>query len=570
MKDAKVNMNRPPLSEDEIDKAKNFDQLMEMNAEPPIKIKWGKIGGIIAVVAGVLGFVFWPANKDENGNEAGTTSAETNNFNSEFFDQTNVPSITYTVNGAQGDSIITEKGTKIIIPPNAFKDEKGNTILDDVEISFREFHDVPSIFGSNVDMTYDSAGMEYHFESAGMIEIGGMKDGKKILIDENNPLIVELNSQYPGDHYNIYFMDPDGDWEFIKKDTARLRNSEEQLGEYLALNSLDYANKEQKVFLEQKAEKAKAVHNAYQKELKDAGLIVPQKADNDLFSVKLKFKESEFPELKGYKNVLFEVTEKNIGFDKTLADQQWSDIELSKNADNYLMTLFGAQKVKLFVRPVFAGEDMEVAQGNFEELFAAYDAAHAGVLSAAKEEMTTAYQNYKATEDSVINVINQQINQLAWQGELDAKKNKVKRVFEIDNFGFWNSDCPQNLPKGQEVDPVFVNTDAPQDTLSFTNLYIAEYDKNAFFTYWGYWGHQKYVDDNGKERQIYEALPFTFNPKSETVLWAITNKGELAVLTPDALKTINFSESGNSSTIRMKIHKDINAIKNIKEAIGWK
>ncbi|CAG5087618.1 hypothetical protein [Parvicella tangerina] len=564
MKDAKVNMNRPPLSEEDIDKAKDFDQLMKMNVEPPIKIKWGKIGGVIAVIAGVLGYIFWPSNKEDNKEEVRAISAS--QVNNEFFEQTSLDKTTYTINGSLGDSITTKNGTLIIVPPNAFKDMDGNIISDDVELSFREFHDVPSIFASNIDMTYDSSGLEYHFESAGMFEIGGTKDGDEIAVNDENPIIVELNSQYTGSHYNLYFMDPDGDWEFVKKDTAKLLDmlpeSEGSMIADIPTDPMEYSEVKQKWI---KYDKARGV---YDLKLKNAGLIIPKEADDELFSVKLNFKSDQFPELKGYKNVLFEVTEENKDFDKSLAKQKWTDIELSKSSGDYIMTLFGSQKIDLLVRPVFTAIDMEDAQGNFEELFAAYDAAHQHVLSSAREEMQEAYQSFKATEDSVINVINTTINQMAWNSELDNKKSTVKRVFEVDNFGFWNSDCPQNLPKGQDVIPVFVNADEVKDTLTFENLYIAEYDKNAFYTYWGVWGQKKYVDENGKEKTAFEGPSFTFNPKSETVLWAITNKGELAVIIPEELSKVSFNED-EATTIKMKLHKNIVSANKIKEAIGW-
>lgn len=563
MKDAKVNMNRPPLSEDDINKAKDFDQLMKMNNEPPIKIKWGKIGGIVAVVVGVLGYVFWPTDKEEN--EARKTSEVINqSFNQEFFDQTNVAMTDYLVNADIGDTIVTPTGTRVIIPAGAFTDEQGNPVSGEVTISFREFHDVPSIFGSNVDMTYDSAGVEHHFESAGMVELYGQQNGKEVSIGQDKPLIIELASQNPGDYFNIYYMDPNGDWEYVSKDTAKLALNDVAIP--AIMDTMSAAQNSLVIDKKLKYEKAKS---GFEKQVKDAGLITPQLANDELFSVKLKFKESQFPELKGYKNVLFEVTGENTDFDPEMENELWTDIKIAKPNDKYIMTLYGVQNEKLIVTPVFASEYMEEAQANFEELFAAYDAAHEGILSASRNEMTQAYQTFKATQDSVINIINQTMNQAAWSSELEGKKGIVKRIFEADKFGFWNSDCPQNLPKGQDVSPVFVNADEVKDTLTFENLYIAEYDKNAFFTYWGNWGHQKYLDEKGKEKQMFVTQDFTFNPNSETVLWAITNKGELAVITPDELNKVSFSK-GDATTIKMKLHKKVIDVDKIKEAIGWK
>lgn len=563
MKDAKVNMNRPPLSEKEINKAKDFNSLMNQYDEPPIKIKWGKIGGIIAIVAGVVGYVIWPVANGGVDNAEYVNSQDSLAVQS-FFKNTELPMTEYLISAELGDSIYTANGTLIIIPPNSLVDDKGNGVSGDVVISFREFHDVPTIFGSNVAMTYDSAGSEYHFESAGMIEIYGNQNDKELSIRKENPVIVEMLSHNPGDYFNVYYMDPKGDWEFVKKDISKVFQRLDSQIVFTPISLEDHPA------LQTKAKDYNKAKKQYNSVLQNAGLVIPKLANDNQFSIKLNYSEEEFPELKGYENVLFEVTNDNKNFDPKIAEQTWTDIDLSKEIDGrYKMLLFGKKKIELIVTPVFSSDDIEKANQNFESLFKKYDLAHQKVLSDAKNKMIETYSKYKTTEDSILNIVNSSLNESAWNSEIDSRKDAVIRVFTVEKFGFWNSDCPQSLPSGLEVTPVFVNEDNIQDTLTFVNLYIAEYNKEAFFTLWGSWGNFKRIDSEGNEKKEYTTVPFSFNPENPTVVWAVTNKGSLAVIQPEQLIEMTKGKNQKLVVLKMKLHDKIGVIKDIKKALDW-
>jgi hypothetical protein len=229
--------------------------------------------------------------------------------------------------------------------------------------------------------------------------------------------------------------------------------------------------------------------------------------------------------------------------------------------------LYGKTKEKLIVRPVFAKEDLDGANAKFEELFEEYDAKLNGKLSEERKILQEKTQAFKATEDLVYAEINAQLGINMNQSKIDQEVYKVQRMFTVSNFGMWNSDCPQKLPKGQEVIPVFVNADNVVDTLTFKNLYIAEYNKNAFYTYFDSWGNRKFINDEGKTENIFENPLFTFNPNNKTVIWFVTENRKLAVIKPDELKKVIFTK-GNT-TIAMKLHENLTDEKEIKKILGW-
>jgi hypothetical protein len=568
MKDSKINMNKPPLSETEINNAKDFDKILNGSGpgdpEPKPKTSNNKFkliigGAIVALVGCALWFL--PSEEEKAATKEIQAKVDLSTLNvNPLLAGVDIPTDSYTITAENGGNFSTPVGTNIKVPANAFLDKNGNPVTGEVELKFREFHDVPSIFAAGINMTYDSSGTEYHFESAGMFEIEGYQNGEALFTNPDALIEVELASSQPGDHYNIYYQDPSKGWEYIRKDTVSKKKVP-------AMDSAKLAEKE--VQLAKLKKDLNKAEKKFKKSLKKQGILLPEKANDDLYAMKIAFTNEEFPELAPYKNIVFEITEANEDFDPKMAQQEWKSIELKKYLLGiYVMHLSGKSKEKLFVRPVFENEGMEGANQTFESLFAEYIAKSDGKLAAERKELKELAQFYKSEQQAVVDAYNASLGINANMGKVWSQTAKVKRVFTVANFGMWNSDCPANLPKGQEVYPVFVNEDNEDDTLNFSTLYIAEYGKNALYTYWGDWGNKDEMGEDGKKTRFFENPMFTFNPKKETVVWFVTNKGNVAVVQPEDLKNITFSK--DNTTIKMKVHQIVGDVKTIKKLLGWK
>ncbi len=561
-------MNKPPLSETEINNAKDFDKLLKDagpgDSDPNPNSKNNKfkliIGGIIIALVGCA-LWFMPSKAEKEATKEIKTKVDLSTLNvNPLLAGVDIPTDSYTITAENGGNFTTPVGTNIKVPANAFLDKNGNPIAGEVELKFREFHDVPSIFAAGINMTYDSAGTEYHFESAGMFEIEGFQNGEALFTNPNALISVELASKQLGDHFNIYYQDPESGWKYIRKDTVSKK-------EMPMLDSFVISDKE--LQLSKLKKDLNKAEKKFKKALKKEGIMIPEKANDDLYAMKIAFTNEEFPELAPYKNIVFEITEANEDFDPKMAQQNWKSIELKKNILGvYVMHLYGNTKEKLFVRPVFTDESIESANQTFENLFEEYTAKSDGKLAEEREELKALAQIYQTTQQEVIDAYNASIGVNANQDKIWNQTNTVKRVFTVANFGMWNSDCPANLPKGQEVYPVFVNEDNEADTLNFSTLYIAEYGKNALYTYWGDWGNKDEVNTDGKKKRVFENPLFTFNPKQETVVWFVTNKGNVAVVQPEDLKKVTFNK--DNTTIKMKVHKVVGDAKTIKKILGWK
>src|SRR5690606_29139780 len=117
---------------------------------------------------------------------------------------------TVKIKSEKGGEFSGKNGSKYTVPANALTDETGKVVEGDVTIHYREMHDYVDFFVSGIPMTYDSAGKQYQFESAGMVEIFAEMEGKRLNISPENPIKVELVTELSRSRdtevpkYNIY------------------------------------------------------------------------------------------------------------------------------------------------------------------------------------------------------------------------------------------------------------------------------------------------------------------------------------------------------------------------------
>ncbi len=200
-----------------------------------------------------------------------------------------------------------ETGSVISIPANAFVDQEGKLITGAVDIKYREFHNPSDFFVSGIPMTYDSAGTQYQFESAGMLEILAFQKGKPVFVNPAKKIIVEMLSQQGEDKYNIYnYNSVTGNWKYAYKDRAIAIDTNKQGDKKNAPLS----------FLANRNKKSKA----------NTDLLIPQKSNEQKFHFDVAIDSAEFPEIALYKGIEFEVYENENDFDPTYASTTWNDI----------------------------------------------------------------------------------------------------------------------------------------------------------------------------------------------------------------------------------------------------
>jgi hypothetical protein len=412
----------------------------------------------------------------------------------------------YTVSAAESSLLKYNSGSLIRIPSNAFVDKAGRPVEGKVDIKYREFHDPADFFMSGIPMTYDSAGTQFHFESAGMLEILAFKDDKPVFINPEKHIVVEMASEQTEDKYNIYQFDSlSGNWKFIYKDRA--------------LKMKNWNVKDLPIASTDKLPITASL-------LPPADLIKPQLLNPASYQFNLDVDQKEFPEISVYKEIQFEVKENTPDFAPAYASLIWNDVSLKKNENkgSYLMTLVkGAESHTFEVMPVF---DKEAYDKAFQQ--------YSGLLSKRRKEEL----DQKRKIDSVYSVMDQERNFQYSMAKENAKNEAasietqevVKRVFAISGFGIWNSDCPAILPQGEQFAAGYV--DSTGKKLKFKTLYLVEKGRNAMFAITSY-------------SRLY------YNPAKKNILWAVTLDNKLAIFEEEKFKTLK--KQNDSCTIQMKV-----------------
>ena len=122
----------------------------------------------------------------------------------------------YAVDAANGDTIITTSGTRIIIPPHGLVDDSGNVVTGLAKIKYREYHDALDVFLSGIPMDYMSQGQKRIMQTAGMFEIRAEKGGRELKLAQNKKMEIIFASFESGADYNFFsFNENKNEWEFV-------------------------------------------------------------------------------------------------------------------------------------------------------------------------------------------------------------------------------------------------------------------------------------------------------------------------------------------------------------------
>ncbi|MES2592031.1 MAG: hypothetical protein V4608_09110 [Bacteroidota bacterium] len=568
----KVNINRPDISSEEISKGKNFDSVLKQHtagSKPFFKKPWflsGVVAVTIAVVTAVVLQTKNPENKStdtvqQNNEMYANSTALTEFYKTEEakpcinppLEGLNIPVTTYKVIAEKGAALAFKTGSKIIIPKNVFVDENGKTLKGEVELRYREFHDAVDFFVAGIPMTYDSAGVRYHFESAGMMEMLAYQNGKAVNIASDKSINVELASNYTGNEYNLYKLDTiKNNWSCLGKDKVVTKPLESKSDASLS-TQLNHINKVEET-PEFKTIETKKEEVQKEKEVRIAALpkllAEPQKptqSKKDKYTFNLEVDSEEYPELAVYKGVLFEVGSENKTFSNEMYNVTWDEAiikEGSRKGENYLLTLKKAnKKFDLVVYPVFEGANYESAMKNFQEKFSKYTVA-LDKRKADESRIEEAYQSQlamlkKQQEDLQRKWKEQQDNQF----KLMDTQEKVYRMFAVNSFGVYNSDKPSLYPSGVSCTAKLNN--ANNAGLMCYGVFLVDREKNGLFSY----------NKN-------PVVKFSFNPQSTNLLWTVEN-GTLYWLKPEQFKEIKNTTELCNITMN-KVDQKFKSVEEIK------
>ena len=526
MSKIKFNTNRRNITDEQALKHKSFDKVIArykaMNT-PLYKTFKFWAGAGVAVIAVVVATFLLTDNTEQKTETA---------VKPPFKELDGKPFI-YSVEAGKDTVIITESGSQIKIKANSFVEKNGNHITGKVDINYREFDDVVDIFLSGIPMTYDSAGTEYHFESAGMFEIKGFQSNEEVFISEASPINILLASKQEGERFNIYKLDDkSGAWSYLGKDTAGRKYAE------VKVDSVQTPATEKTVNLEKEVEKAQAKTEQVKREKPVEPVIATPGRQN----LKIEVDEKEFPELALYKNLLFEIDKNDKTYKSELSKITWdaASVKKGKEKGTYILTFIkGKTEYSFLTRPVVSEKDYPKAVEVYNKKFDEYEKA----LVKRKEDEAQKEKELKAEHDKLnaerlaeLTEIQQRMaSESAQQMATNATTNIIYRSFMVSSFGIWNSDCPQNMPKGLIVSATFADKNGKQ--LFFNTLYLVEKGKNAAYSLTNY-----------------DFSRFQFNPESENLLLGVTKDNKIAVFKPEDFAALG--KIDKSCNFKMNVMKE--------------
>ncbi len=542
----KFNINRPEISDDEINKHKNFEQLVKQFKQQSIqkakhdkswwkskKVRYSAVIAGISVICTISYFALFNNSNYKKTNEKIITSNVTlgvveankqkpitKNFIHQPSQKLKINYTAYKISNAKGGEITHPTSSKIKIPKNSFVDKNGKNIVGDVTIEYREFHDIGDVIISGIPMLYDSAEIKRNFETAGMFDIKGSQNGEPVFINTNKKVEVNLASHTDETKFNQYYLDTiKKTWEYLKKDVVdkskyddksidgsdnNSKFNDENDGQSNSGTNLKNSPKlsalknQIEIVIPKKIDSVKIVYNKKVETLPKATEPTKINKPSGRQTFQLDADKKEYPELAAFDNILFEIGDENKNYTKEMSDITWNDVKISEGPQkgkNYILTLiYRSRKEKLIVYPVLSGNDLVKAQKIYQQKFKDYE----GLVEKRKVDETKLVEELKAKQVAYLADINakkaeydkeikkleiqmqqQRQNQLAEQFNSMGNSTKARRIFQISNFGVFNSDCPHAQPQGKSVEPIFVNGNT---TLMPDLIYVIEHNNKTVVT----------------------------------------------------------------------------------------
>ncbi|MFH2143197.1 MAG: T9SS type A sorting domain-containing protein [Bacteroidota bacterium] len=516
MKNRKIQIDRPEITDNQILKHKNFDNITNsINPNSTSAFKSFKFWGIsgLSVVAIITAIILLPYLKKSEGiSKEEVTEESLISVITPPVPEADIPYETHIIDNSKDTTIQSETGSLIFIPAKSFIDNKGNALEDDlIEIKYREFHSPYDIFVSGIPMNYDSAGQSYTFESAGMLEMLAYQDMETVDLKKGKEVKIDLISYNDDTDFNLYRLDTStGIWDYRGKDVV---------------NPINIATNNEKKVTETTSNSDKVIF---------ANPSKPVLQNNQKYSFEVKVNDELKEDFVDVDNVLFEVDDSKCEFDPVYYTISWEKMEINKiDETNFDLKLFRNDKsVNLIVYPVYRKEDYEKAIGKYNSINEENNKKKAEIV------------NNRQAKVYDVN-INEFYNEII-SGNVSPES---FRTIGISSMGVWNCDKP-TMPQGTKIEPSFVNN--YNEEVKCKEIYVVERDKNQLNRF------------SGSSPEI------SVNTRAENVMWSRTNKDKIAISSQSSINSIEKGRSNKKHTFEVKEYDNIGGVVKLKELIDGK
>lgn len=411
--------------------------------------------------------------------------------------EADIPFLTHEVDAQKGGRWVLDNGTVMTIPQGIFVDENGKKVKGKVTIQYREFHDAADIILSGIPMVYYDNGKPEHFQTAGMTEIRGSQGESPVFIAEGKSIEVNMASFPEDDDYNFYFLDPEArEWKEIGKP---------ELG----------PNKEK----QRRVRMLPAKPTKPRKPNKAAG----KNLDN---AINLELEYGDFPELKPFKNIVWEALDKDyFHANQWSLTRKWNDVrleEIDAEASEYRLVFTNKKTTfKLDVTPMLDGKDYEKATAKFKKRMEKYEKLYA----------------QREAEEARL-----------------AEQADFARTFNISGFGIFNCDRYYNLSQTVVLDAEVILPEGVYAQEQNLLIYQITGENRAVIT--------RTPKDMDKLR---------FLPTESNYLVSILGNNRIALFDHNDFKALNMQkieETGKAELKFQMVEREIRTAADLRLAIG--
>lgn len=468
----------------------------------------------------------------------------------------------FSLDATEGGTYDGNNGTRLDIPSNAFQDEAGNAVNGKVDIIYREMHDFVDFFLSGIPMTYDSTGTEYQLESAGMMEIYAIQNGKRLHIRPGRAIQVELVSEISVSNleealaYNIYRLDTtQRNW--VYQDVDEMIIVETYFPELSEDHELAAVQESFQVELTALESAERLAISDLERELTipDPPLR-PQRHNGTDFVFDFDLSSLlQSPEVHSLSQEQLDLIREGTlwqlhpaeTIDRTQLARQWDDLSLVPiNSRDFRLSLFkDDQQLSVIVNPVLSGTDYENALVEYQEAQVQYEQ-----LASHRSELL------RIGRDSVLRHFAEEREQLhasydqAWaSADIDHPpiRHKVINRFEATQLGVWNCDKPTE-PKLAKVKTRF--QDEHGSALRNRVGYVVDVNKNTITRF--------YTSRTAK-------IPIQHD--ADQLIWMLTDEQKLAVCRPASAKQLQPFEDDDQLIVMDVIDRPLHTEMDVREVL---
>ncbi|MEL6942098.1 MAG: hypothetical protein AAFO82_05465 [Bacteroidota bacterium] len=547
-KNYQIKFNQPEhISSERINQHKDFDALFasfEQKHPPQRKTSnWRRMIWMgSAIAAATIGVVFW-----FNRTTVDVTEQYYNEQLAYFEEQPYInpplenvsPTFaSYQVNGSTGGTYDYGENSKLIVPQGAFQGANGQAIEGEVNLFYREMHDAVDFFLSGIPLTYDSAGVNYTLESAGMIEIYAEQDGKRVRMMPGKSIDIELASEISipflnvPPKFNIYKLDVEArNWVYQEPNQMSVLTSA-ALSDNPAIQA--YQNQLEEITRQEQQALA-------QLETRIAQPSSPQKPNtrnNDLPTLELDFLDSFTGSEKAksikdqYDGAVWQLSPNSQTIPSDAAGKEWesADMRALENGEFELSLIKGDERLNLIVQPVLLDADYAKALEQYEADLLAYEQQSVQREQALAADRTAIENEFAAKKQEIILAMEQE-NQ-THVNAAPRQKRKIVNRFQANSFGIWNCDRP-------------IAPDPQQAVVAFEDQFGNTYENQTAYL----------LDKNRNSVErilVTENTVLEFDVNSTHLLWLVNKDRQVAVMRPEEFKKLEMG-SDKQQKIDLKL-----------------